>query len=268
MAKRHRSPAYPSSTLTDSVQRAKQFFGKEGKHPAPVLVAVTHWGYAPKSSGGLLTISALKAYGLMKDEGSGKERVIRLSQRGLDIVRDDREDSPERDSLLKEAALTPKIIRDLVDEYPDGGASAETLKYFLVKREFNPNAVSDVLKVYDDAKSYLILDAESNSEDSDGEPETSIGKPADVEGKEERKAPVIIKDDVVAATNALKVLTPGGSMRQETFALDTGDVTIQWPSKMTVESYQDFSDWLDILKRKVKRNVEADKLESEPLRLI
>lgn len=50
----------------------------------------------------------------------------------------------------------------------------------------------------------------------------------------------------------------GIDMREETFALDNGDVVIRWPSKMTPESFEDFSDWLEILKRKVKRTVEKN----------
>ena len=46
-------------------------------------------------------------------------------------------------------------------------------------------------------------------------------------------------------------------MRQEVFALTEGDVTIQWPEVLSPDSYQDFDDWLAILKRKIKRSVVA-----------
>ena len=44
-------------------------------------------------------------------------------------------------------------------------------------------------------------------------------------------------------------------MRQDTFSLETGDVVIQWPKEITKESYEDFVDWMEILKRKVGRCV-------------
>jgi hypothetical protein len=48
---------------------------------------------------------------------------------------------------------------------------------------------------------------------------------------------------------------PEIAMKQETFALDNGSILIQWPEELSEESYQDFVDWVDILKRKVKRCV-------------
>lgn len=45
-------------------------------------------------------------------------------------------------------------------------------------------------------------------------------------------------------------------MRQEVFSLSEGDVTIQWPERMSQESLEDFNDWLTILKRKIARSVQ------------
>lgn len=53
-------------------------------------------------------------------------------------------------------------------------------------------------------------------------------------------------------------------MRQEIFALAEGDVTIQWPEQLSTDSYQDFTDWLDLLKRKIKRSVQASAQTNEP----
>lgn len=44
-------------------------------------------------------------------------------------------------------------------------------------------------------------------------------------------------------------------MRQEVFALAEGDITIQWPERISADSLQDFNDWLVILKRKITRSV-------------
>jgi hypothetical protein len=52
-------------------------------------------------------------------------------------------------------------------------------------------------------------------------------------------------------------LSNGATMRQDVFSLAEGTVTIQWPSTLSPDSYQDFSDWLEILKRKIGRVVEA-----------
>ena len=53
-------------------------------------------------------------------------------------------------------------------------------------------------------------------------------------------------------------------MRQEVFSLPEGTVAIEWPGDLSPESFQDLSDWLDILKRKIgraaKQRVEAAKV--------
>ncbi len=49
----------------------------------------------------------------------------------------------------------------------------------------------------------------------------------------------------------------GAGMRQEVFSLDEGDVTIQWPDRISTESLKDFEEWLTILQRKVRRSVTA-----------
>lgn len=47
----------------------------------------------------------------------------------------------------------------------------------------------------------------------------------------------------------------GVGMRREVFSLTEGDVTIQWPERISKESLQDFNDWLAILQRKIRRSV-------------
>ena len=44
-------------------------------------------------------------------------------------------------------------------------------------------------------------------------------------------------------------------MKQDTFTLDEGNVTIQWPSQLSETSFDDLSDWLEIMARKMKRAV-------------
>ncbi len=53
-----------------------------------------------------------------------------------------------------------------------------------------------------------------------------------------------------------RVVPPkAAGMRQEIFSLAEGDVMIQWPERMSEDSFQDFTDWLTILQRKIKRSV-------------
>lgn len=147
--KKQRSPSYPGITLQDAIERAKQFHKKEGKYEALVPTALTHWGYSTKSSGGLVAVAALKAYGLMEDKGGGTDRKVFLTPVGLNIVMDERSVSPDRDRAIRDAALMPKVMADLWERYGTDLPSNDTLRHYLrVEREFTENAVNEVIKIY------------------------------------------------------------------------------------------------------------------------
>ena len=44
--------------------------------------------------------------------------------------------------------------------------------------------------------------------------------------------------------------------KQDTFTLDEGTVVLQWPSKMSETSFEDFKDWVELQLRKIKRSVQ------------
>lgn len=50
-------------------------------------------------------------------------------------------------------------------------------------------------------------------------------------------------------------------MNSDTFTLDEGQVILQWPAKMSHESYEDFKSWLELVSRKAKRA--ADKYSDD-----
>src|SRR5438552_17689881 len=91
--KRQRSPSYPGIGLEVALERARSLYREEGRNAAPNEAILHHWGYGPKSGPGLVTLAALKRFGLLTGEGSGKSR---LSNFALRIILDEREDSPER----------------------------------------------------------------------------------------------------------------------------------------------------------------------------
>lgn len=168
MAVKQRSPSYPGITLEAAIARAKAFFSAEGKHEALVSTAVGHWKYGPKSSGGLLTIAALKSYGLMEDRGNGADRKVRLTPLGLSIVQDERMVSPERDSNIKKAALTPQILADLWNRYGLDRPSNDTVAHYLkVEREFTPTAAIEIIKIYEAAIRFAKLDTDELEEEVD-----------------------------------------------------------------------------------------------------
>ena len=129
---KHRSSPFPFIGLGKALERAKEFHQQQRHHPAPVHVAVTLWGYGAKSSGGSQTVAALKLYGLMADEGSGTDRRVVLTEPALRILRDTRDPSPERSSLIKRAAFTPKVFQELHEKYGTELPNLATVAYYLV----------------------------------------------------------------------------------------------------------------------------------------
>ena len=85
----------------------------------------------------------------MADKGVGVDRKVFLTPFGLNLILDERTVSPDRDKAIQQAAMTPKIMAELWSKYGRDLPSHETLRHYLrVEREFNDNAVNDVIKVY------------------------------------------------------------------------------------------------------------------------
>src|SRR5688500_12996524 len=102
--KKHRSPLFPFIPLRKAVERIKTLHEREGRHASRFSVVTQHWGYRLKSSGGPQTLGALRQYGLVTvDDGSGVDRLVRLTDRALRIILDKREGEAEK--AIREAAL-------------------------------------------------------------------------------------------------------------------------------------------------------------------
>lgn len=127
-----RSPSYPGIGLADALDKAEQIYQHERRHPAPIGTIVGHWGFRSESGPALVAIAALKKFGLLVDEGSGKARRARLSDDAYRILTDEREDSGERSALLQEAALRPPIHRELYELYGRELPSDASLKHKLL----------------------------------------------------------------------------------------------------------------------------------------
>src|SRR5205807_366120 len=86
---------------------------------------------------------ALKKFGLLLDQGSGPNRKARLSETALKILLDE-ESSPARADLIREAALTPNIHRELWQEFGGSLPSDATLrKHLLLDKSFTESAVEE-----------------------------------------------------------------------------------------------------------------------------
>lgn len=253
----HRSPSFPAIDLKTAIDRARTFYQHEKRSPASVLVASSHWGYSPQSSGGKQTLAALIAYGLMEDEGSGDQRKVRLTDLAFRILLDERPDSPERDEAIRRAAHMPKIHAEIFARSSDALPSDPNLRHFLVwDKKFNENSVGDFIRQLRSTAEFagVYAPARDGSEPDAADPDEGGA----MDGAETpRESPG--KGAVTAQQPSLppSPMSPpsGAGMRQDTFSLDEGLVVLQWPAQLSAESYEDLKDWMELQLRKIGRSV-------------
>jgi hypothetical protein len=159
--KKVRSPSFPAVDLREAVERARTFYEAARRNAARPEIVVAHWGYSPKSSGGLQTIAALRAYGLLEGE-----RTARLTDRAVRLVLDD-PGSPERTAMVRDAALAPPVHAQLWERYGVDLPSDKNLRSFLVlELGFNEASVDLCLRNYRETLSFSGLGAGAKKEEA------------------------------------------------------------------------------------------------------
>nr|MBX2861067.1 hypothetical protein [Vampirovibrio sp.] len=144
------SQRFPYIPLPKAIERAKEVYKLAATHEMPVkAVAENAWHYSEKSSVVGLTVAALKAFGLIDDSGSNETRKVKLTDSGVKIIVDPREISPERDELIRQAALTPAIHQEIYEQYNGLPPSDEAFKaYLLLDRGFKPEAADNFIREF------------------------------------------------------------------------------------------------------------------------
>ena len=104
-----------------------------------------------------MNVAALKKFGLLQDDGHGKERQARLTADALAVVLDERPDSPERDALIRQAALRPALHQELWNEYRANLPSDATLKFKLQNgKHFTPGGAEEFIAQYRATIAYAL----------------------------------------------------------------------------------------------------------------
>ncbi len=228
-----RSPAYPSINLESSIKRAMELEAVEHNGNVNVDVAVGHWGYTPKSSPGQRVLSTLKQYGLIEDvEGSGKDRMIRLSPLALDIVLDNRPSSKERLMNIRIAALNPPIFQRMYDSGQHKLVSDQSLSFYLTRKEdFNPKAVNDLIEVWKETFTFAKLGDEFILSGEEGQELT--------ENSEKKILP----------STQDRLMQPKIGYQVYTLSLGEGrDVVLRAPQDMNRDDFEFMKIWLERLK--------------------
>lgn len=229
---KQRSPNYPGIDLKDAVEKARKMFDKEGTNPVPPSVLQGRWGYSAKSSSGMVAIGALRKFGLI--DGSPN---LKLTPLAMEILNPG---SQTKAQALRKAALLPELHKQLWEEYKEGLPSDENLEFVLRSRQFTDQGAKSFIGQLRATLAYAGLTAGGEKVDIPSESESGKGD---------------TRVDLPGAPP--KPLPARAGMNQDTFTLDEGQVVLQWPSRISPESYEDLKDWLDLMARKVSRAVRA-----------
>jgi len=249
---RHRSPNYPAIGLRSAAEKIAAIYAQDGLAPSLKIAALKHMGFDKAHGEAGRVLSALKSFGLIEETTDDR---VKLTQQGIDIVA-----RPEGDELrasaLWNAAIGPEIYRELLKQYKDSGLPSDTAlkSELLAVKKFNPNAVQDFLRDFRDTLDFAgISDIRLinwDLEAQDVTPEPEIRPPTKV------RSSLPMSPVPSAGTPPPPGRQPGAksNMQQDVFTLAEGPVTIQWPESLSLESYEDLRDWLDIMKRKIGRS--------------
>jgi hypothetical protein len=184
-APKGRSPSFPSISLKTAVERAGIAHEKLRQHQAPVKSFTDLWGYkSPTTGPASVTFAALKKYGLVEDEGTGKGRTAKLTDLAVEILM-------KEDPLpaIRRAALMPPIHAEMWDEHKADVPPVDALRYeFVVKRGFTESGLRDFLREYTETINYAQLaSAGTVTEEDEGSDEVEEEAPDENTGDSKRR---------------------------------------------------------------------------------
>ena len=258
-----RSPSYPGIALGDAIQKARVLYEKEGRHPAYMDVITDHWGYRPKTGPGLVSIAALKKFGLLEEvEGNGS-RGARLTELALSILLHE-ERSPERQRWVQEAALMPSIHAELWVQFNGHLPSDKNLRRVLVlDRHFTESGAHQFIRQFKSTIAFAGLDEPDTMHDA---------QPSQHRPSGEHMAPQAIRPAGIPSEEAFgkpRVSTDAGSVKV-TFPLAVDMDTSLWPVlqvpiPMTEEAWEQMLGAINVLKvGVVRRTTSADNSTPAP----
>ncbi|MGE3301827.1 MAG: hypothetical protein AB7M12_01785 [Hyphomonadaceae bacterium] len=245
-AQRQRSPSFPFISLEAAIERLKEFDEKFPRQEVPADRAYLAWGMKGDTSQAQQTLAALKAFGLIEYRGIGPKRPTGVSADARTYLRA-QQDSIKQD-ILKRVALHPKWVAFFWPKWGTNTIPDEIrLDQLVLDHKFNENTAPQFLRVYDDTIKFAGLTETDKTIAPDPESEEDDDGPGDDPASERKDDPPLRK----------RVPAKAG-MKEDIFTLKEGDVVLQWPERLSVDSYVDLEMWAQLMLRKIKRSVEAE----------
>ena len=256
-----RSPNYPQISLRKAVEYARKIYQSAHTHKAPASTVAATLGYTGLNGASLGVLSALKKYGLLEAVGDD----VRISQEGLSILVDP-PGSVVRAQAIMKAAFRPALFAELRKEYGDTPPKSDDfLRAFLLKRGFVLSIVDVPIRTYRDT---MVLVEEAQAVLGVAASNIEIARALELAEEDEAMNEMSIEapaSSPVAARTAqpLAVLDgpsygPVGSAEymDDVYKLSEGRAFIlRWPASMSEEEFDEFTAWITLLQRKLKRSI-------------
>lgn len=174
-----RSPAFPFISLGKAIDRIEAFRVAEGgrpKHFSPLSSAFKVWGIGAKTGPAAQTAAALGHYGLFEFQGSGEDRSARLTDLAFNILLDKQPVSRERDHLIRQAALNPRIHAELWQKWEAALPSDATLETYLVRdRGFSEGGARALIAEYKETIGFAKLNQPANIPENETDDAFNVG---------------------------------------------------------------------------------------------
>jgi hypothetical protein len=237
-----RSPNYPVMDLGSALKAARKAFDKDNRNKMSQEALGKHLGHESLSGPALGKIGALRAYGLV--EGKGDE--LRITDEAVHALMAPM-GSSHRANAIALLADRPKLFQDIRKDFATL-PSLENLKFWLIKRQYKPEAAEKAAKCYL-ATMRLVAGGEQeyDSEDDDtASPENPPMTPQHQPLRRDTRQAIPITPSIL--NEGIKVGT-----RQEIITLDEGDVVITFPKNLSAQSFNDLKDHLELFVKKMQR---------------
>ena len=143
MAKRVRSPSYPSVPLMEAVELVNKIHGKNRTNVLDREAAVKDMGYSGLTGRSGKLLATLTQYGLIERAGKGGVKVTQIA---VDILHPQNDADQAR--ALREAAFHPDLFAALQERFPDGVPSDNALRSHLMREGFATAAIAPTVNSF------------------------------------------------------------------------------------------------------------------------
>jgi hypothetical protein len=241
---RDRSPAFPVVALDTAVQRLAEFEAHFKRSAARSEKVGDAWKITTKAYADRIA-AALRYFGLLEYQGTGKERSVVVSEEGRNYLRAQQEATKQ--AIIKRAALRPKQIATFWNLWgKDRPADAACIDELVQQHGFSVAGARDFLKVYDATINYAKLS------DSDKSPLEE----ADSEEESERSG---MTPQVHTPPKPGETPPPPIKLGHQhaAFPLPEGAVSLSFPAEMSVASAQMMASFVNLLLKQAEQQAQS-----------